>query len=153
MPFLCKPSSHCKIRIEGRNQRENSAHPPCSLTMSEEAVSAEDQDRINTFNKANIHNNELLAKIEAKKKSLQDLEDASEEAMITMEADALMLRVGECFIRLPEDAISEHIECEKGRLSAELEHLRAESDRLREQMDQLKATLYARFGQQINLEP
>ena len=94
---------------------------------------------------------EVKESIKALKKELEDLEDAAstiEEAM----GDPLKLFVGECLVEVDEDAATSYAERVTEEKQAELEKLGDELDETEDELKTLKSFLYARFGNNINLE-
>jgi len=72
-------------------------------------VTLEDQENINTFSKLNSSLHEIDAQIAAKKRMVEDLEEAGNEVML-MDDDTVPFVVGECFVHLPRDSAEEKLE-------------------------------------------
>merc|ERR1711904_750772 len=72
-------------------------------------VEKEDQQRINQFSRCNLLYDQLDEEIKALKKTIQTYKDATEEVEACMEMDGLMLKVGEAYTPMDEDAVGEHL--------------------------------------------
>eukprot|EP00927_Polykrikos_kofoidii_P057879 TRINITY_DN52100_c0_g1_i1.p2 TRINITY_DN52100_c0_g1~~TRINITY_DN52100_c0_g1_i1.p2 ORF type:complete len:148 (-),score=45.24 TRINITY_DN52100_c0_g1_i1:123-503(-) len=115
-------------------------------------VEREDQMRINQFSRLNLRYDELDEDIKDLKKKVTTYKDATEEIEGCMEADGIMIKVGEVYTGADEDTIIEKL----SKLSEQAEEqLRKNTDEIEEvkaQMDELKKILYGKFGTSINLE-
>jgi prefoldin subunit 4 len=88
-----------------------------------------------------------------KKQSLERLDDASTELMMSeAEDDKVMLLIGESFFYSSEEHATEYCEQEVDRLTEQLNKLEQEKASIVEQQEQLKKVLYGRFGKSIQLE-
>eukprot|EP00742_Colponemidia_sp_Colp-10_P001501 GILJ01001611.1.p1 GENE.GILJ01001611.1~~GILJ01001611.1.p1 ORF type:complete len:126 (-),score=24.41 GILJ01001611.1:103-480(-) len=121
-----------------------------SLQNDEIDVTAEDQTRINAFSRANARFHELEDDIRNQKELKQNFEDAQQELMLG-EGSAKLL-IGEAYMDVTEDTANEFLEGQIERTQAELDRLSGELDSVRSVMSTLKGQLYARFGNNINLE-
>lgn len=72
-------------------------------------VSFEDQQKINTFSKLNARKHELEAQIAAKKRAIEDYEEAGNEAML-MDDETVPFVVGECLVHLPREEVEERLQ-------------------------------------------
>ena len=89
--------------------------------------------------------------VKALKDELENLQDAGstiEEAM----GDPLKLFVGECFVAIDEDAATQYQEKLMEEKQEELDGLIDKMDDIESELKKLKTFLYARFGNNINLE-
>merc|ERR1711907_180324 len=122
-------------------------------TMATPAVEVlwEDQKRINSFGRLHNRKVELLSHVRVQEKLVEDLEDASNEIMLS-DDDVVKYTVGECFVHMDGDAAEERLTPEAGRAASELDTLKKELDEINEEMASLKKLLYAKFKDQINLE-
>jgi prefoldin subunit 4 len=84
-------------------------------------------------------------------KLLEDLEDASNEFMISDE-DLVRYVIGSSFILLDKDEADERISKAKEDTEGQINGYNDELKAIRQQMAALKATLYGKFGTSINLE-
>ncbi|GFH30105.1 prefoldin subunit 4, partial [Haematococcus lacustris] len=113
-------------------------------------VLEEDQGRINEFNRLNNRSHELDATIKAKKKILEDLEDASNELMLSDE-EQIRYVVGECFVHLDKEVAEARLQGMADAVKDEVQQLVGEVDGTQAKMKELKALLYGKFGTSINL--
>ncbi|KAK9820087.1 hypothetical protein WJX72_006008 [[Myrmecia] bisecta] len=114
-------------------------------------VTFEDQQRINTFGKLNLRFHELEAEMRHKKTLLDDLEDASNELMLTDEEQVRYV-VGECFYYANAEEATERIEAATAEAQTEMDRLKQELQQTTGKMAELKQVLYGKFGDSINLE-
>eukprot|EP00923_Selenidium_pygospionis_P056460 GHVN01098517.1.p3 GENE.GHVN01098517.1~~GHVN01098517.1.p3 ORF type:complete len:124 (+),score=26.97 GHVN01098517.1:740-1111(+) len=115
-------------------------------------VSSEDQERINAFSCLNQKHQSLGASIDALKEDLRKLDDADEEMVVTMHTEDLMMKLGECFVNLTDEEISQRLEKDRAEKKEVLEKLHKQQEEVSEEMGRLKVKLYATFGNSINLE-
>ncbi|XP_042606948.1 prefoldin subunit 4-like [Cyprinus carpio] len=96
---------------------------------------------------------ELKDEIEAKKKSFQNLEDASDDLMMC-EDDALLIpyQIGDVFISHSQEETQEMLEAAKEALQDEIKALEGRVSSIQGVLGDLKVQLYAKFGNNINLE-
>ncbi|KAG5282680.1 hypothetical protein AALO_G00058690 [Alosa alosa] len=116
-------------------------------------VTFEDQQKINKFARNTNRMTELKDEIEAKKKSLQNLEDASDDLMMC-EDDSLLIpyQIGDVFISHSQEETQEMLETAKEGLKEEVKVLEGRVSSIQEVLGGLKVQLYAKFGNNINLE-
>lgn len=84
-------------------------------------------------------------------KLLEDLEEASNELMVSDE-DTVRYVTGDCFVSCAPDAAETRLQKDTHTAGAEVERLTVELASIKGEMDALKTVLYARFGNNINLE-
>ena len=84
--------------------------------------------------------------------SLERLDDASTELMMSSGGDNVMLLIGESFFETSEEDATEFCEAEVERMSETLETLSKEEETILEEQAALKKVLYGRFGKSIQLE-
>ncbi|XP_069740708.1 prefoldin subunit 4 isoform X2 [Narcine bancroftii] len=116
-------------------------------------VTFEDQQKINKFARNNNRLLELREEIELKKKQLQNLEDASADIMM-FEDDATLVpyQIGEVFINHSQDETQDMLEAAKQSLQDEIQALQFRVEAIQHVLSDLKVQLYAKFGNNINLE-
>ncbi|XP_041059734.1 prefoldin subunit 4 [Carcharodon carcharias] len=116
-------------------------------------VTFEDQQKINKFARNNNRLIELKEEIELKKKQLQNLEDASDDIMM-LDEDAVLVpyQIGEVFISHSQDETQEMLEAAKQSLQGEIQALQTRVETIQQVLSDLKVQLYAKFGNNINLE-
>lgn len=115
-------------------------------------VAREDQERINKFSRLNMRFDELDEEITTMKSEIQAFKDAVEEVEGCMEADGILMKIGEAYTSVDEDSVTEKLtrliddsEASLSKKSDEIEHVKTE-------LDSLKKLLYGKFGTSINLE-
>ncbi|XP_068695796.1 prefoldin subunit 4-like [Montipora capricornis] len=116
-------------------------------------ITLEDQQQINTFARKSARFSELKDEIKAKKKELQNIEDASDELMLLDDDTApIPYRIGEVFIHLSSEETQDFLENAKSKLQEEIKTLESQSGEVKTILSDLKVKLYAKFGNNINLE-
>ncbi|KAM3753024.1 hypothetical protein ACB098_03G062800 [Castanea mollissima] len=118
---------------------------------SETEVTWEDQQNINKFGRLNNRFHELEVEIKVAKESNENLEDASNELILT-DDDMVRFQIGEVFAHVSKDEVETRIEQMKEVTSKNLEKLEEEKDSVVAQMAELKKILYGKFNDSINLE-
>ncbi|XP_042265230.1 prefoldin subunit 4 isoform X2 [Thunnus maccoyii] len=116
-------------------------------------VTFEDQQKINKFARNTSRMTELKNEIEAKKKSLQNLQDASDDLMM-FDDDSLLIpyQIGDIFISHTQEETQEMLEAAKEKLEQEVKGLEERVSAIQQVLGDLKVQLYAKFGNNINLE-
>ncbi|XP_057515795.1 prefoldin subunit 4 [Amaranthus tricolor] len=118
---------------------------------SETQVTWEDQQNINKFSKLNNRFHELEDEIKFTKEKCDNLEDASNELILTDE-EIVRFQIGEVFAHVPKDEVETRLEEMKEATVKNLEKLEDEKKSIVSQMAELKKILYGKFGDSINLE-
>uniref|UniRef100_A0A3Q3XBD4 Prefoldin subunit 4 n=1 Tax=Mola mola TaxID=94237 RepID=A0A3Q3XBD4_MOLML len=115
-------------------------------------VTYEDQQRINKFARNTSRMTELKNEIETKKKSLQNLQDACDELMM-LDNDTPMIpyQIGNVFVSHTQDETQEMLETEKA-VEQKVKDLEDRVSAIQQMLSNLKVQLYAKFGDNINLE-
>uniref|UniRef100_A0A7S0DD37 Prefoldin subunit 4 n=1 Tax=Micromonas pusilla TaxID=38833 RepID=A0A7S0DD37_MICPS len=116
-----------------------------------EEVTWEDQQHICAFGRFNTRVHEVNAELRAKAKMAEDLEEASNELIVTDE-DAVRFGVGETFVLVENDDAESMLDTLLGETKKEVDALEAEKKELQGAMAELKEKLYKKFGNSINLE-
>ncbi|CAK8687818.1 unnamed protein product [Clavelina lepadiformis] len=117
-------------------------------------VTYEDQKNINLFARKNVQLNELRSQVEGKKKVLQNVEDASDDLLLLEDENVNVdFKIGEVFIEHSQDETQDLLEKVKINLNDDISGLQKESSEIKKVMNDLKVQLYAKFGDNINLEP
>ncbi|XP_061828409.1 prefoldin subunit 4 [Nerophis lumbriciformis] len=116
-------------------------------------VTFEDQQKINKFARNTNRMTELKNEIESKKKSLQNLQDASDDLMM-FDDDTLLIpyQIGDVFISHTQEETQEMLEGAKEALEQEVKGLENRVSAIQQLLADLKVQLYAKFGNNINLE-
>jgi len=120
---------------------------------SEVHITYEDQQQINTFARYNARLNDLKDELETKKKDLQNLEDAGDELMMAEDETALIpYQIGEVFVMSSQEDVSGMLERTKEEVSVAITETEAKCEQHKQVLSDLKVKLYAKFGNNINLE-
>ncbi|XP_041801993.1 prefoldin subunit 4 [Chelmon rostratus] len=116
-------------------------------------VTFEDQLKINKFARNTSRMTELKKEIEAKKKSLQNLQDASDDLMM-LDDDSLLIpyQIGDVFVSHTQEETQEMLQSAKEALEQEVRGLEERVSAIQQTLGDLKIQLYAKFGDNINLE-
>lgn len=130
-----------------------SATHVCLQAVEDVNVTYEDQQRINKFARNTSRMTELKNEIESKKKSLQNLQDASDDLMM-LEEDAMLIpyQIGDVFVSHTQEETQEMLEEAKETLELEVKGLEERVSAIQQLLGDLKVQLYAKFGDNINLE-
>ncbi|KAG9269114.1 prefoldin subunit 4 [Astyanax mexicanus] len=124
-----------------------------TVAVEDVNVTFEDQQKINKFARNTNRMTELKDEIEAKKKSLQNLEDASDDLMMCEDDDLLIpYQIGDVFISHSQEETQEMLEAAKEALKDEIKALEGRVSSIQGVLGDLKVQLYAKFGNNINLE-
>ncbi|XP_029520961.1 prefoldin subunit 4-like [Oncorhynchus nerka] len=124
-----------------------------TVAVEDVNVTFEDQKKINTFARNTNRMTEFKDEIEGKKKSLQNLQDASDDLMMA-EDDTLLVpyQIGDVFISHTHEETQEMLEAAKELLQQEIKDLEGKVSNIQHLLGDLKVQLYAKFGNNINLE-
>ncbi|XP_015228625.1 prefoldin subunit 4 [Cyprinodon tularosa] len=116
-------------------------------------VTFEDQQKINKFARNTNRMVELKNEIETKKKALQNLQDASDDLMM-LDDESLFIpyQIGGVFIGHSQEETQEMLEAAKEALEQEVKGLDERVSEIQQVLGDLKVQLYAKFGNNINLE-
>nr|XP_020474656.1 prefoldin subunit 4 [Monopterus albus] len=123
------------------------------VSVEDVNVTFEDQQKINKFARNTSRVTELKSEIETKKKSLQNLQDASDELMM-LDDDSLLIpyQIGDVFIGHTQEETQEMLDAAKDALQQEVKGLEDQVSAIQQVLGDLKVQLYAKFGNNINLE-
>ena len=115
---------------------------------------AEDQQQINRF--ARLHKAYLAAKDElaSLNNQLQNLSDAADELLLLDDeaAASVPLQVGSVFVHYDQDTLADKLEARKEEKQQQMTETRAQIAGMEAEMKELRALLYAKFGDNIQLE-
>ncbi|KAL8265606.1 hypothetical protein R6Q59_002950 [Mikania micrantha] len=118
---------------------------------SETEVTWEDQQNINKFGRLNNRYHELEDEIKIAKEANENLEDASNELILT-DDEVVRFQIGEVFGHLAKDEVDTRIEKMQETTTKHLEKLNDEKESVVAEMAELKKILYGKFKDSINLE-
>jgi prefoldin subunit 4 len=116
-------------------------------------VTYEDQEKINLFARTNAKMQDIKEELDAKKKEVQNLEDAESELELILDEDELIPnQIGEVFVHCTQADTRARLAHLKTSLRAEMTGMEERCSGYRDTLTKLKAQLYAKFGNNINLE-
>ncbi|KAK7337914.1 hypothetical protein VNO77_18505 [Canavalia gladiata] len=118
---------------------------------SDTEVTWEDQQNINKFGRLNNRFHELEDDIKTAKETNDNLEDASNELILSDE-EIVRFQIGEVFAHVPKDEVESKLEQMKEVTGQKLGKLEEEKESVLAQMAELKKVLYGKFKDSINLE-
>ncbi|XP_004086337.1 prefoldin subunit 4 [Oryzias latipes] len=116
-------------------------------------VTFEDQQKINKFARNTSRIKELKNEIEANKKTLQNLQDASDDIMM-LDDDTMLIpyQIGGVFVSHSQEETQKMLESAKEALEEEVRGYEERVSSIQQVLNDLKVQLYAKFGDNINLE-
>lgn len=115
-------------------------------------VSWEDQQRINKFSTMISKRDEQLDALQKLKTEKEYLDDLSMEIELLDDEEEIKYKVGDAFFLVSAETAILKIENENEELSVKITEGETGIEALDEQLDDLKKQLYAKFGNNINLE-
>ena len=123
-----------------------------NLTAEEAEIDVlwEDQQKINTFGRLNIRREELEDEIAELKEEINKINDAADEIIIS---DDVKFSIGEIYVDVDGDTAEALLEKERKRVNKSVKALEVEYQQIQDKMKILKAQLYAKFKNNINLDP
>ncbi|CAI5648482.1 prefoldin subunit 4 [Oreochromis niloticus] len=124
-----------------------------SVAVEDVNVTFEDQQKINKFARNTNRMTELKNEILERRKTLQNLQDASDDLML-FDDNSLFIpyQIGDVFINHSQDETQEMLESAKETLEQEVQDLEKQVSAIQQVLSDLKVQLYAKFGNNINLE-
>ncbi|KAI5965902.1 uncharacterized protein KGF55_001266 [Candida pseudojiufengensis] len=115
-------------------------------------VSWEDQQKINKFSTlVNKKDNSLII-LEKLKTEKEYLDDLSMELELLDEDEKIQYKLGDCFVFLPVSKALTKIEQNDTKLTDQINEIENQIENYDENLKELKKHLYAKFGNNINLE-
>ncbi|KAM8830489.1 prefoldin subunit 4 [Synchiropus picturatus] len=116
-------------------------------------VTFEDQQKINKFARNTSRVTELKNEIKTKKKTLQNLQDASDDLMmLDDDVEVIPYQIGDTFISHSQEETQEMLDTAKETLEQEVKSLEDRVSSIQQVLGELKVQLYAKFGNNINLD-
>lgn len=112
----------------------------------------EDQQKINKFSSLIYKKDALNERLEKFKTEKEYIDDLALEIELLDEDEKIQFRIGDAFVFLKVDAAVEAINKQNESLDGLIEKLSDEIDEIEEQLAQYKKDLYAKFGNNIQLE-
>lgn len=114
-------------------------------------VERADQERINEFGRLNDDMDGMKLELEQLKTQLANLEEASDELLLSDE-ELVQMFVGSSFFSLSRDEAEQRIVKEKEQVNAQVNDFEARIASNEQKLAQLKVTLKAKFRDAINLD-
>lgn len=112
----------------------------------------EDQQRINKFSTLILKKDAKLESLKKLKIEKEYLDDLGLEIELLDEDEKIQYKIGEVFIFMKVEEAIKKIEEEDEKLTAKINECEEEIDAFEETLSDLKKHLYAKFGNNINLE-
>ncbi|GMM42416.1 tubulin-binding prefolding complex subunit [Hanseniaspora uvarum] len=116
-------------------------------------VTQEDQNKINEFSKLILRQEKIKAILDSLHDEKEYIDELSLELELMDEDEKLPYKLGDsAFINMKVSKIIKLLETDLEEMSAKEEELAKQVDDLEETLKELKQTLYAKFGNNINME-
>ncbi|AJP41183.1 AQG_2a_G0045920.mRNA.1.CDS.1 [Saccharomyces cerevisiae] len=115
-------------------------------------VTFEDQQKINEFSKLIMRKDAIAQELSLQREEKEYLDDVSLEIELIDEDEPVQYKVGDLFIFMKQSKVTAQLEKDAERLDNKIEALEDKQRDIDSRLDALKATLYAKFGDNINLE-
>ena len=115
-------------------------------------VSWDDQQKINKFSTLINKKDENLEVLKKLKEEKEYLDDLSLEIELLDEDEKIQYKVGEVFIFMKVNKVIEKIEVDNEGLTEKISNIESLVEEIDDQLESYKKQLYARFGNNINLE-
>lgn len=115
-------------------------------------VSFEDQQNINAFSKLIMRRDRVETELKQLKQEKEYLDDVSLELELVDEEEAVHYKVGDVFLLLKQHEVIARLESDAALLDERVEKLDSQIQDIDEELGNLKKGLYAKFGNNINLE-
>ena len=109
-----------------------------------------DQTLINRFARLNAKCEELEADLAVKKQSAQNTREAIDE--LFLQEEHVLINCGEVLARMTLEEATQWCEDLSSQLTNQIAEKETEVESIRAEMLSIKSRLYAKFGQNINLE-
>ncbi|XP_072024732.1 prefoldin subunit 4-like [Amphiura filiformis] len=116
------------------------------------SVTFEDQQKINVYARKCNKLAELQEEIKTKKKELENLQDACDELELADDDIHIPYQIGEVFVSQNLEETQALVEQAKTRTQGEIDGLEQQCKDIKATLSNLKGQLYAKFGNNINLE-
>ncbi|SCW04025.1 LAFE_0H04258g1_1 [Lachancea fermentati] len=112
----------------------------------------EDQQKINEFSKLIMRKDALNQELSILKQEKEYLDDVSLEIELIDEDDQIQYKIGDVFVFMKQSDVVEQLEKDAEKLDAKIESLEDNDSEIDSRISELKSSLYAKFGDNINLE-
>ncbi|CAL9738514.1 prefoldin subunit 4 [Monosporozyma servazzii] len=115
-------------------------------------VTLEDQKKINEFSKLILRKDSLEADLAKERQEKEYLDDVSLELELFDEEEKVQYKIGDIFVYLKQGKVLEHIERDTEIIDSKIDTLEEKQNEIDSKLKELKTQLYAKFGDNINLE-
>ncbi|QID87635.1 Prefoldin subunit 4 [Saccharomyces pastorianus] len=115
-------------------------------------VTFEDQQKINEFSKLIMRKDTVAQELTLQKQEKEYLDDVSLEIELIDEDEPVQYKVGDLFILMKQSKVAAQLEEDAQLLEDKIQTLQDKQGEIDGRLDALKASLYAKFGDNINLE-
>ncbi|CAI2350448.1 unnamed protein product [Caenorhabditis sp. 36 PRJEB53466] len=117
-------------------------------------VTAEDQALLNKFARSFQVQTQLKTDLENAKTQVENISEANDEILMLDDEDAASIpcRIGTSFVHFNGDSLTEHLEGKKAEAESVVAQKSVELEAITAEMERIKKVLYAKFGDQINLD-
>lgn len=115
-------------------------------------VTWEDQQLINEFSKLILRKDNLTSKLKTEQQEKEYLDDVSLELEMVDEDELVNYKIGEIFVLWKQSDVLEQLEKDTEMINKNIAKLENEQLEIDSRLSELKTTLYAKFGDNINLE-
>ncbi|CAR21624.1 Prefoldin subunit 4 [Lachancea thermotolerans] len=112
----------------------------------------EDQQKINEFSKLIMRKDAINQELAHYKQEKGYLDDVSLEIELIDEDEQIQYRIGEAFVFMKQSEVVEQLEKDAEALDQKIEELEDADSEISSRTSELKTVLYAKFGDNINLE-
>ncbi|XP_005105817.1 prefoldin subunit 4 [Aplysia californica] len=123
-----------------------------TMKDSDAQVTFEDQQKINVFARTNARLTDSKEELAAKEKELQNLTDAEDELMMAEGDECVPYQIGEVLVEMTMEEAQAELEKAKELCQQEIDGLKAKAEGFKDTLSELKTALYAKFGNNINLD-
>jgi chaperonin cofactor prefoldin len=114
-------------------------------------IKLEDQQRINNFSKMHLKYKELALELTKLDEDNKKLDDCLEELELTDESE-IDFQFADCFVMTSVEKAKEITEARIKDVKAAIDQKSQQRNDLKKSLDKLKGELYAKFGNNINLD-
>lgn len=115
-------------------------------------VTYEDQQKINKFSKLIMRKDNLEKELQQQKQEKEYMDDVSLELELVDEDELVPYKIGDLFLNLRQSEVVEQLEKDMENVDSLIDSLETQESELDEELRVLKSSLYAKFGDNINLE-
>ncbi|KAG0663761.1 Prefoldin subunit 4 [Maudiozyma exigua] len=115
-------------------------------------VTYEDQQKINEFSKLIMRKDVCQADLNKQRQEKEYLDDVSLEIELIDEDERIQYKIGELFVFMKQEKVVQQLERDTEVIDSKIESLESKESQIDERLSTLKNELYAKFGDNINLE-